>query len=56
LKYSVVVTFNIVEKVNKLFPAARSIVLCNVKNKVPLSKETVAIHWLDIFEILGEFI
>ena len=41
------------EKVNKLFPTAKSIVLCNVNNKVPLSKETVAIHWLDIFEILG---
>jgi hypothetical protein len=24
-----------VEKVNKLFPAARSIILCNVKNKIP---------------------
>ncbi len=43
------------EKVNKLFPTARSIVLCNVMNKTLLSIDTVAIPWLDIFEILGEF-
>lgn len=43
-------------KVNKLLPSAKPLVLCNTKIKTPLTKDTVAIHWLDILEILDSFV
>lgn len=44
------------EKIVKLLPTAATLVVCNTKNKTPLSSQVIAIPWLNIFEILEEFI
>lgn len=40
------------EKVIKLLPHAKAFVVCNTKNKTPLSSNVMAINWLNIFDIL----
>lgn len=40
------------EKVNKLLTNSNSFVVCNCKNKTPLTSNVLAIHWQNIFEVL----
>lgn len=44
------------EKVSKLLTNAKSIVLCNTKETVPLTTKVIATHWFSIFETLDSFI
>lgn len=44
------------EKVIKLLLGAKALVICNTKNKIPLSSQVTAIHWLNIFKILEELV
>jgi predicted AAA+ superfamily ATPase len=44
------------EKLNKLLPNSRNLIICNTKNKAPLSTEVMAINWFGIFEILDEIV
>ncbi|MCH2228673.1 MAG: DUF4143 domain-containing protein [Candidatus Caenarcaniphilales bacterium] len=43
-------------KVSKLFTNTKSYLVCNTKEQAPLSSETIAVNWLEIFSILGNFI
>jgi predicted AAA+ superfamily ATPase len=40
------------DKVNKLLTNSNSFVVCNCKNKTPLTSNVLAIHWQNIFETL----
>ena len=44
------------EKVSKLISKSKTLVVCNVKNDTPLTSQVNAVHWLNIFEILGELV